>query len=99
MSDSESNESIQPRRSDNESGHLGQIWSDNESGKQRYTTKYAPSVKQSKTSVTCITGGNIELATSSRSAHNQGNQGCHVTPEEAGSFKGGYTLETPNLTS
>jgi len=80
MSDSESDESIQPRRSDDESGHLGQIGSDNELGKQPCAHKHATSVKHSQTLVTCITGGNIELATSSRSAHNQGNQGCHVTP-------------------
>jgi len=49
--------------------------------------------------VTRITGGNVALATSSRSAHKQGNQGCHDTPEEAGSFKGGKSIETPNLTS
>jgi len=99
MSDSKSDESIQPRSSDDESGHLGQLGSDNEWEKQPCATKHIPSVKHSKTSVTCITGGNIEFATSSRSAHNQGNQGCHVTPEEAGSFKGGQFTETPNLTS
>jgi len=99
MSDSESEESTQPRCSHDESGHLGQLGSNNKSVKQPCATKHAPSVKQSKTSVTCITGGNIEFATSSRSAHNQGNQGCHVTPEEAGSFKAGNYLETPILTS
>jgi len=99
MSDSESDESIQPRCSDDESGHLGQIGSDNESGKQPCDPKPVKSVKHSKTALTFITGGNIEFATSSRSAHNQGNQGCHVTPEEAGSFKGGNYLEIPNLTS
>jgi len=49
--------------------------------------------------VTCATGGNIEYTLSLRSAHNQGNQGCHVTPEEAGSFKGVIFIDTPNLTS
>jgi len=34
MLDSESDESIQPRCSDDESGHLGQTGSDNESEKQ-----------------------------------------------------------------
>jgi len=99
MPDSESDESIKPRCWDDESGHLGQSGSDNESKKQLCDTTHAQFVKHSKTSVTCITGGNIELATSSRSAHNQGNQGCHITPEEAESFKGGQFIETPNLTS
>jgi len=98
MSDSESNESIQPRRLDDESGHLRQTGSDIESGKQPYATTHATSVKHSKTSVTCIMGGIIEFATSSGSAHNQGNQGWHVTPEEARSFKGGNYLETPTFT-
>jgi len=79
--------------------HLGQFSVSNESRKQLYTTKHVPSVKQSKTSVTCVTGGNIALNPSLRSAHNQGNQGCHLTPEEAGSFKGGKFIKTPNLTS
>jgi len=57
--------------------------------KQLFDREYAPSVKHSKTSVTCITGGNIALAASSRSAHQQGNRECHAPPEEAGSFKGG----------
>jgi len=99
MSDSEPENSIQSRCSDDELEHLGQASVSNESRKQPYTTKHAPLVKQSKTSVTCITGGNIALDSSLRSAHNQGNQGCHVTPEEAGSFKGGKFIETPNLTS
>jgi len=99
MSDSESDESIQPRRSDDESGRLGQTGSYIESEKQTCPTQHVPSVKHSKTSVTCITGGNIALATSSRSAHNQGNQGCHVIPEEAGSYKEGNYLETQVLTS
>jgi len=99
MSDSESENSIQSRCSDDELGHLGQPRASNESIKQPYTTVHAPSVEQSKTSVTCATGGNIEYTLSLRSAHNQGNQGCHVTPEEAGSFKGGIFIETPNLTS
>jgi len=85
MYDSESDESDKPRCSDDESGHLGQSQSEfNESDKQLFDTEYDPSVKHSKTSVTCITGGNIALAASSRSAHQQCNRECHVTPEEAG---------------
>jgi len=99
ISESESDESIKPRCSNDESGHLGQSRSDNDSEKQLCDTTHAPSVKHSKTSVRCITGSNITLATSSSSARKQGNQGCHVTPEEAGSFKGGKSIETPNLTS
>jgi len=61
---SESDESDKPSCSDDKSGNLGQSKS-NESEKQLCDTKYAPSVKPSKTSVTCITGGSIALATSS----------------------------------
>jgi len=90
MYDSESDESDKLRCSDDESGHLGQSQSEsNESKKQLCDTEYAPSVKHSKTSVTCITGGNIMLTTSSRSAHQQGKRECHVTSEEAGSYNGG----------
>jgi len=99
MSDFESDELIRPRCLDDESGHLRQSRSDIDSEKQLRDTTQAPSVKHSKTSVTCITRGNIALPTSSRSAHKQGNQGCHVTPEEAGSLIGGKSIETPNLTS
>jgi len=45
MSDSESDESIKPRCSDDESGHLGQTGSDNESEKQLCDTTHVPSVK------------------------------------------------------
>jgi len=86
MSDSESEDSIQSRCSDDELGHPGQSRADNESIKQPYTTVHVPCVEQSKTSVTNVTGGNIEHTLSLRSAHNHGNQGYHVTPEEAGSF-------------
>jgi len=100
MYDSESDESIKPRCSDDESGHLGHSRSEsNESERQLFNPEYDPSVKHSKISVTCITGGNIALAASSRSAHHQGNWECHATPEKAGSFKGGKSIETPNLTS
>jgi len=49
MLDSESDESVQPRCSDDESGHLGQIGSNNESGKQPFDPKHVTSVKHSKT--------------------------------------------------
>jgi len=100
MYDSESDESDKPRCSDDESGHLGQSQSEsNESEKQMLDTEYIPSVKHSQLSVTCITGGNIALAASSRSAHTQGNRVYHATSEEAGAFNGGKFIETPNLTS
>jgi len=99
MSDSESKNSIQSRCFDDELEHLGQSRANNESIKQPYTTVHTPSVEQSKTSVTSVTGGNIKHTLSLRSAHYQGNQGCHVTPEEAGSFKGEIFIETPNLAS
>jgi len=99
MSDSESENSIQSRYSDDELEHLGQPRASNESIKQPCTTVHVPSVELSKTSVTCATRGNIEYLLSLRSVHNQGNQGCHVTPEEAGSFKCGQFIETLNLTS
>jgi len=68
---------------------MGQSNEDYESDKQLGDEKYAPSVKHSKTSETCITGGNIALTTSSRSAHKQGNREGHVPSEEAGSYDGG----------
>jgi len=55
MSDSESENSIQSRCSDDELEHLGQPRVSNESIKQPYTTVHAPSVEQSKTSVTSET--------------------------------------------
>jgi len=42
--------------------------------------------------------GRFGISDSPRSAHQPSNQGCHVSPEEAGPFKGGKVLETPNLT-
>jgi len=84
MYDSESDESNKPRFSDDESGHLGQSTQNDESDKQLGDEKYAPSVKPSKLSVACTAGGNIALATSSRSAHKQGNREGHVPSEEAG---------------
>jgi len=98
MYDSESDESDKPRHSDDESGHLGQSNQD-ESNKQLGDEKYAPSVKPSKTSVACTTGGNIALATSSRSDHQQGNREGYVPSEEAGSYNWGKFIETPNLMS
>jgi len=48
MYDSESDESIKPRRSDDESGHLGHSQSEyNESEKQLFNPEYDPSVKHS----------------------------------------------------
>jgi len=49
--------------------------------------------------VVSATGGNIALAASSRSAHQQGNREGHVPSEEAGSYYGGKFIETPNLKS
>jgi len=43
--------------------------------------------------------GNIALAASSRSAHQQGNREGHFPSEEAGPCNGGKFIETPNLTS
>jgi len=99
MSGSETEHLPQSRYSDDELEHLSQFSDSNESRKQPYTTKHFQFVEQSKTSVTHVTGGNIALEPSLRSAHYQDNQGCHVTPEEAGSFKGGIFIEAPNLTS
>jgi len=39
--------------------------------------------------------GKFELYAPTRSAHQQGNRGGHVPPEEAGSVKMGEFLETP----
>jgi len=44
-------------------------------------------------------GGEIGLNSSTRSTHQQGNQGGHVPPEEAESGKRGKFIETPTLTS
>jgi len=98
MCDSESDESDKPGCSDSESGHPGQSKQD-VSSKQLGDKKYAPSVKLSKISVACTTGGNIALAASSRSAHQQGNREGHVPSEEAEPYNGGKCIETPNLTS
>jgi len=45
------------------------------------------------------TEDNIELKLPSRSAHQQGNRGGHVPPEEAEPYNGWKFIETPNLTS
>jgi len=58
MYDSESDESDKPSSSDDESGHLGQSNQD-ESNKQLSDEKHSPSVKPSKTSVACTTGGHM----------------------------------------
>jgi len=100
MYDSESDDSSKPRCSDDVSEHLGHSQSEsNELEKQLFNPEYDPSVKHSKTLVTCITGGSIAVVASLRSAHQQGNRECHATPKVAGSFKGGKFIETPNLTS
>jgi len=70
MSDSESEDSIHSRRSDDESECLSQYRASSEPVKQPCATTHDPSVEQSKTSVTRITGGNIALAASPSSAHN-----------------------------
>jgi len=97
MYDSESDESDKPGCSDSESGHPGQ--SKQDVNKQLGDKKYAQSVKPSKISVASTTGGNIALATRSRSAHQQGNREGHVPSEEAEPYNGGKFIETPNLTS
>jgi len=91
MSESESENSIQSRCSDNDLEHLDQPSVSNESRKQPYTTKHAPSVEQSKTSVTCATAwGNIKYILSLRSAQNQGNQGVTSHLKRQDHLKGGY---------
>jgi len=96
MYDSKSEESNKPGGSDSEFGHPG--LSKQDSQRQLGNKLYSHSVNLSKISVS-PTGGNIELKPLSRSAHQQGNRGGHVPPEEAEPYNGGKFIETPNLTS
>jgi len=56
------------------------------------------SVSHDKISVS-PNGGSLELKLYTRPAHQQGNRGGQVLPEEAGPYNGGKFIETPTLTS
>jgi len=84
---SKSDESDKPGCSDSESGHPGK--SQEDVNKQLGNKKRAQSVKLSKISEASATGGNIALATSSRSDQKQGNREGHVPSEGAEPYNGG----------
>jgi len=89
VSDSESEESDKPGCSDSKS-QGNQI--------QLGNKMYSHSTDLEKVSVS-HTEGSIELKPPLRSAHQQGNRGGHVPPEEAKPYNGGKFIETSNLTS
>jgi len=96
MSDFESEESDKPGCSYSESGHPGKSSEDNK--RQLGIQMFPHSVSHGK-SIVLPTGGSIELNPSTRSAHQQGNRGGHLPPEETEPYNGGNFIETPTLMS
>jgi len=95
MSDSESEESVKLGCLDSEAGHPGKSLSDTQ---QLLGTSVYSHFAGHEKYVAIPIGGKVELNPFTRSAHQQGNRGSHVPPEEAEPYNGGKFIETPNPT-
>jgi len=93
MSDSDSNESIQPECSDYESGHPGKSSVDSNCQRQQLGVNvFAKSADLVEIQPPI---SNFGSTPSTRSAHYKGNRVGHVSPEEVESYKGEDILESP----